>query len=251
MIYLHKLLPTIVSPLGLVIFFLVAGLAFKNSRSIILAIFLLLFSSLPLTGYVIWTTLESNNPPKKYEVIGYHQAAVVLSGGVTTKIINGDIIVEWSDPDRFFAGLNAVQYKKVDKVIFTRGKMPWSASMPEGEVLKKAAMDFGIPSEKILLTTIVSNTAEEAEAVKSVIQSEGIESILLITSSFHMPRAELLFRQQDIELETFPVDFKALGKRISWLDFFPSASGFNQTSNGVREYIGRAYYSLRFALESG
>ncbi len=125
MIYFHKLLPTIVSPLGLVIFFLVAGLAFKNSRSVILAIFLLLFSSLPLTGYVNWNTIESNNPPKKYEAIVYHQAAVVLSGGVTTKIINGDVIVEWSDPDRFFTGLNVVQYKKVDKVIFTRRKMPW------------------------------------------------------------------------------------------------------------------------------
>ena len=99
--------------------------------------------------------------------------------------------------------------------------MPCLASMPEREVLKKAAMDFGIPSEKILLTTTVSNTAKEAKAIKSVMQSESIESILLITSSFHMPRAEFLFRQQNIELETFPVDFKALGKRISWLDFFP------------------------------
>ena len=182
------------------------------------------------------------------QIVSICLAVVVLNGGVTTKIIKDDIIVDWSDPYRFFAGLNAVQYNKVDKVIFTRGKMPWSASIPEGEVLKEAAMDFGIPSEKILLTTIVSNTAEEAKAVKSIMQSEGIESILLITSSFHMARAELLFRQQNIELETFPVDFKALGKRISWLDFFPSASGLNQTSTGIREYIGRAYYSLRFAL---
>ena len=245
MIYFHKLLPTIVSPLGLVIFFLVAGFAFKNSRSVILAIFLLLFSSLPLTGYVIWNTLETDNPPKKYESIGYHKAAVVLSGGVTTKIINGDIIVEWSDPDRFFAGLNAVQYKKADKVIFTRGKMPWSASVPEGEVLKKAAMDFGIPLEKILLTTTVSNTAEEAKAVKSVMQLEGIESILLITSSFHMPRAKLIFDQADVVSEPYPTDFKELYRTYTWQSFFPSASAFQRTSSGIREYIGRIYYWIR------
>ena len=46
--------------------------------------------------------------------------------------------------------------------------MPWSASMPEGEVLKKAAIDFGIPSGKILLKTTVSNTAKEAKPIKSV-----------------------------------------------------------------------------------
>ena len=113
--------------------------------------------------------------------------------------------------------------------------------MPEGEVLKKAAIDFGIPSGKILLKTTVSNTAKEAKAIKSVRQSKSIEPILIITSSFHMPRADLLFRQQNIEWETFPVDFKALGKRISWLDFFPSASGFNQTSKGIREYLGTIY----------
>ena len=95
--------------------------------------------------------------------------------------------------------MNAIQYKKADKVIFTRGRKPWSASMPEGEVLKKAAIDFGIPSGKILLKTTVSNTAKEAKAIKSVRQSKSIEPILLITSSFHMPRADLLFRQQNIE----------------------------------------------------
>ena len=99
----------------------------------------------------------------------------------------------------FFAGLNAIQYKKADRVIFTRGRKPWSASMPEGEVLKKAAMDFDILSGNILLKTTVSNTSKEAKAIKSVKQSEGIEPILLITSSFHMPRADLLFRQQNIE----------------------------------------------------
>ena len=99
----------------------------------------------------------------------------------------------------FFAGLDAIQYKKADKVIFTRGRKSWSASNLEGEVLKKAAMDFGIPSGKILLKTTVSNTAKKAKPIKSVRQSEGIEPILLITSSFHMPRADLLFRQQNIE----------------------------------------------------
>ena len=170
----------------------------------------------------------------------------IISDATALGIGADGVIIDFTRPEASMRHIDIALASGTAMVIGTTG-----LSAEQEEVLKKAAMDFGIPSEKILLTTIVSNTAEEAEAVKSVIQSEGIESILLITSSFHMPRAELLFRQQDIELETFPVDFKALGKRISWLDFFPSASGFNQTSNGVREYIGRAYYSLRFALESG
>ena len=247
MIYLHKLLPVIASPLGLVTFLLFTGVLLRQRKIIVSAMCLLLVSSLPLTGHVIWYALEADNPPKKFEAIGNHQGVVVLSGRVGTLKVDDNFFVEWGDPDRFFAGLNAFQSKKVDKVIFTRGKRPWSNSMPEGEVLRKSAIDFGIPPDKILLTGVVSNTAEEAEAVKTLINSEGIESVLLVTSSFHMPRAELLFRQQGIALETFPVDFKALGHHINWLDFLPSAKGLNRTSQGIREYLGRAYYKVKIA----
>ena len=226
---------------------LVTGVALKHNRLVVSAIILLLVSSLPLTGYAIWHALESGNHPKKYEEIGYHEGVVVLSGGIRTLERRGTTVVVWGNPDRFFAGLNAIKFKKADKLILTRGKLPWSNSMPKGETLKKAAMDFGIPSDNILFTKIVSNTAEEAMAVKAVIRSEGIKSILLVTSSFHMPRAELLFRQQGIDLETFPVGFKAPWHSVNWLDFFPSAAGFEKTSRAVREFIGRVYYKFKFA----
>ena len=247
MIYLHKLLPMIASPIGLVTFLLFTGVLLRQRKLIVSAICLLLVSSLPLTGHVIGYALETENPPKKFEEIGKHQGVVVLSGGIGTLKVDDNIFVEWRDPDRFFAGLIAFRLKKVDKVIFTRGKMPWSNSMPEGEILKKSAIDFGIPPDKILLTSVVSNTAEEAVAVKTLINSEGIKSILLVTSSFHMPRAELLFRQQGIALETFPVDFKSLGHHINWLHFLPSAEGLNRTSQGIREYLGRVYYKVKIA----
>ena len=247
MIYLHKLLPLIASPIGVVTLLLLTGVFLRQRKIIVSAMCLLLVSCLPLTGHLIYYALEADNPPKKFEAIGNHQGVVVLSGSVRTLEVDDNIFVEWSDPDRFFAGLNAFQSKKVDKVIFTRGKMPWSNSMPEGEVLRESAIDFGIPPDKILLTSVVSNTAEEAVAVKTLINSERIKSILLVTSSFHMPRAELLFRQQGIALETFPVDFKALGHHINWLHFLPSAEGLNRTSQGIREYLGRVYYKVKIA----
>ncbi len=247
MIYLHKLLPIIASPIGVVTFLLFTGVLLRQRKIIVSAISLLLVSSLPFTGHAIWYALEADNPPKKYEAIGNHQAVVVLSGGIQTLKMDDTIFVEWGDPDRFFAGLNALQSKKADKVIFTRGKMPWSDSMPEGEVFRKVAIDFGVSPDKILLTNVVSNTAEEAVAVKTLLDSEGIKSILLVTSSFHMPRAELLFRQQGIDLETFPVDFRALGHDINWLHFLPNSGGLNRTSQGIREYLGRVYYKFKFA----
>ena len=47
MIYLHKLLPLIVSPLGLIILLIILGIAFRRSIMIILGCFVLFGSALP------------------------------------------------------------------------------------------------------------------------------------------------------------------------------------------------------------
>ena len=46
-VYLHKLLPFIVSPLGLIILLIILGIAFRGSIMIILGCFVLLGSALP------------------------------------------------------------------------------------------------------------------------------------------------------------------------------------------------------------
>ena len=153
---------------------------------------------------------------------------------------------EWADPDRFFAGIETLKSGKTSTLIFTRGLLPWGTSKAEGELLKIKAIEMGVNETQIILSDTVSNTAEEARAVKKLMEKNGIDKILLITSSFHMPRAKLLFDKQGIDSDTFPVDFKATGRQFTWLSFLPSANGFALTSSGVREYIGRLYYELKF-----
>jgi uncharacterized SAM-binding protein YcdF (DUF218 family) len=83
--------------------------------------------------------------------------------------------------------------------------------------LKFKAVELGINESQILLSNTVANTAEEAEAVVQLISANGIKRIVLITSSFHMPRAKLLFDKQGIDSVPFATDFKATGQTLSWL----------------------------------
>ena len=73
----------------------------------------------------------------------------------------------------------------------------------------------------------------------------NINKVIIVTSSFHIPRTEFIFLKQGISADSFPVDFKSLGYEINWTFFFPSAHGFYETSKGIREYIGRLYYYLK------
>ena len=77
--------------------------------------------------------------------------------------------------------------------------------------------------------------------------AHNIERVLLVTSSFHMPRAKFLFDNQKIDSVPFAVDFRATGKKLTWLSFLPNAVDFGNTSSGIREYIGRFYYRVKFS----
>ena len=198
MIYLHKLLPLIISPLGLIVFLIITGIFLRRWWIISFSCFVLLLSSLPLTAHFIWQDLEKQHLPKPLNELGSYDAVVVLSGMLSPFEQNGTLHVEWRDPDRFFAGIDVLKSGKAPILIFTRAKMPWSDLPAEGELLKARAVNLGINEAKILLTDTVANTADEAAAVAELMNMHKIRRILLVTSSFHMPRAKLLFDKQKL-----------------------------------------------------
>ena len=95
---------------------------------------------------------------------------------------------EWSDPDRFFGGLELLKKNKSDLLIFTAGQLPWTNNWkPEGLILKDKAIELGVVENKILITENVKNTYEESLKVLKLIPKGS--SIILVTSAFHMQRS--------------------------------------------------------------
>ena len=90
------------------------------------------------------------------------------------------------------------------------------------------------------------NTAEEARAIRDLLPS-GRRRVLLVTSAFHMRRAQRLFERQGMAVEPFPVDFQARGSWAGslWMDplqWLPTASGLDGSSRALRELLGRIVY---------
>ena len=130
-------------------------------------------------------------------------------------------------------------------LVFTGGKMPWDkAKKTEGYVLKEYAISNGIASEKIFVTKDVEHTADEAVAVKELINPS--KRIILVTSAYHMFRAKRLFEKQGFIVIPLKVDFKASGNnQVTFMDFLPSAINLELTEIGIREIIGRTYYIIK------
>jgi uncharacterized SAM-binding protein YcdF (DUF218 family) len=70
--------------------------------------------------------------------------------------------------------------------------------------------------------------------------------VILVTSAFHMPRAEKVFQNQNLKIIPYAVDFISVAKKISIMDFLPQAHAFKDSNFYFREIIGRAYYSMRY-----
>jgi len=70
--------------------------------------------------------------------------------------------------------------------------------------------------------------------------------VILVTSAFHMPRAEKVFQNQSLKVIPYAVDFRSSTKKIDILDFLPQANAFKDSNFYFREIIGRAYYAVRY-----
>ena len=246
MIYLHKILPLLFSPLFLIISLIILGLILNSKKISLTGIAILIIFSLPIVSNKLLAHLESDYELIKPSKVEMADAVVVLSGMVSTIKTKDGLDYEWGDAvDRFFTGIDLFNLNKAPTLIFTGGKVPWSIGLPEGEFLKKEAIKLGIPKKDILITENIENTDQEAKAIKKLLSTDN-PKIILVTSAFHMPRAKLVFEAAGINVIPSPVDFMIGAGKLTFMNFIPSASSFAATSFFVREIIGRTYYNLKY-----
>ena len=229
MIYLHKILPTFVLPIMLVIIVILIGLIKNRKKLIYFAIGLLYIISTPIFSNNFFKLVEGNEYRKPISAIDSADAIVVLSGMLEINEVGDSTYIEWGDPDRFFGGIALFKAGKAQKLVFTGGKMPWDkAKKTEGEVLKEYAISNGIASDKIFVTKDVENTADEAVAVKELISPS--KRIILVTSAYHMYRAKRLFEKQGFIVIPYKLDYKVSGNnKVTFIDLIPSAMNLGLT----------------------
>ena len=246
MIYLHKILPLIASPLFLIIFLIILGTIFKSKKITLFGVVILIFCSLPIISNKLIHYLEKDYILQDASAINNADAIVVLSGMINTIKVNDKLKYEFGGAvDRILSGIDLFKNNKSSLLILTKGQLPWSLGMPEGEYLKEFAIKFGVPKKSILLTDNVQNTDQEAKSVKKLLNSNDAK-VILITSAFHMPRAKKVFEASNIKVIPFAVDFISSHQKLTFMSFVPSAGALSGTSFFVREMIGRLYYSLKY-----
>ena len=121
MIYLNKILPIIVSPLGLIIFLSIIGIFKKKTLPMLMALTLLIFFSLPIVSGHLTKFLERDYKSFSPHDITAADTVVVLSGMVRAIKRTDSIKYEFTDAvDRIIAGIQILNLNKAKKIILTK-----------------------------------------------------------------------------------------------------------------------------------
>ena len=246
MIYLHKILPALLSPT--VIGIVVLAILFFQGRHWKSLLVLVTVSVLitPVISNFSVRYIEKDWSPTTPVQAEKTDVIIVLSGMLKSGKNHEQL--EWEDADRFLSGIDLFKEGKGDLLMFTRGLLPWSKnSISEGEILKVRAIEFGIPEKYILLTGYAENTEQEAISARQTLP-DTIRHVTLVTSAFHMNRAKLVFENAGLAVNPYPVDFKQNYDQITIMDLIPGSAGIDQWSWVCREILGRMYYRIKLAL---
>ena len=131
MIYLHKILPTFVLPIMLVIIVILIGLIKNKKKLIYIAIGVLYIISTPIFSNNLFKLVKGSEYRKPISAIDSADAIVVLSVMLEINEVGDSTYVEWGDPDRFFGGIALFKAGKAQKLVFTSGKMQWGKKSKE------------------------------------------------------------------------------------------------------------------------
>lgn len=253
MFYLSKVLPLFVLPLGLVLLLAIAGLWTRRRILIWAAIAVLWLSSTPVLSDALMRAMEggavripATDAPRADAIVALSGFRIVAPGKAA--------ISEWKDLSRFLGGVELYRVGRAPLLVLTGGWEPWERSAPtQGDVLARYATGMGVPADSVVTTGRVRNTAEEAAAVAALLRARrgarapggSATTVLLVTSAYHMARAERLFRRQGLTVVPFPVDFQvSAASTLSVLTFLPTAHALEETTSALHELFGRLFYMI-------
>lgn len=259
-VFLSKVLPPLVYPIGLVCALILAGILLrkrKRLQTVLLAaaLALLVIGGNRYVAVALARSLETRITAP--ETIPAADAIVVLGGGTEANAPPRRSVEINGAGDRILYAARLHREGLAPVVLVSGGNISWLSSRPSSPAEEMAEiLEFvGIPKEAIWIQDQSQNTYEDAVFSYDLLTEKGINRIILVTSATHMPRSYALFEAQGLEVIPAPADYAV--PDYVWNDIFredfagilvdiiPSASALSMTTTCLKEYLGFFIYQLQ------
>jgi uncharacterized SAM-binding protein YcdF (DUF218 family) len=254
-IFLSKFLPLFVYPLGFASILLLFALICHRNRKTSFVMIVLALAVLWLSSTTGFSNLAASSLEWKYlppEEVPTAEVMVVLGGGTESAIAPRSTVEINGAGDRVLYAAELYRQGKAAHILLSGGDISWlnGGSATPAQDMAAILSELGVPEDALWLENESQNTYENALYAKEFLGEKKINSILLVTSAMHMPRAVALFEKQGFEVVPLPVDYNVTESNSSdvqnkILDVLPSASNLALTTNAMKEYLGFLIYKLQ------
>lgn len=123
--------------------------------------------------------------------------------------------------------------------VFSGAEIPAEAVVASGLA---RSLVFGSGGIDIVVESESRSTAENAQRVREILQAD---TIVLVTSAYHMRRAGRSFRRAGFTVLPAPVAYRADHRPFHPAQLLPTADALLDSATWLRELLGSLWYSLR------
>jgi uncharacterized SAM-binding protein YcdF (DUF218 family) len=257
-IFLTKLLPIFIYPLGLAILLLVAVLFLRRvprwrSFFLLAALGILLFASNAWIPAILMRSLEWQYLP--LETYPKTEVIVVLGGSTASAQYPRQIVQVSRAGNRLLYAAHLYHQGVAPNLLLTGGYIEWMMERePPAYDMAFILEMLGVPDEAFWFETESRNTHENALFTRQILAEKEIDRIILVTSAMHMPRAFKLFENQGFDVIPAPADYNIT--QADWdrlwepnlvnqlFNFLPSVESLQDTTTALKEYMGIIFYNL-------
>ena len=248
-LFVSRLISALLIPPWILILFALGVLLKRNSSSFhrivfgVLPLLTILLLSMPFVSEKLQSLIEMPCQPLDQ---GEAQAIVILGGGVyrEAKEYGSEAAPNPRTLERLRYG--AYLHRKMGlPVLVTGGAV--DTPVPEAFVMREVLQsDFQLPVRWVEDQSL--NTLQNAEYSATLLKNEAIHRILLVSHSWHLPRATTLFEAAGFEVIPAPT---VCGRRTNsyWMDGLPSAQALSNSHSVLRELVGQLAYRLQSAFK--
>lgn len=119
---------------------------------------------------------------------------------------------------------------------------PGRPDLKEAAAMAHTAVSLGVPARDIRIENNARNTVESAKALKRVLNGGRI---ILVTSAFHMKRAEAFFKKQGFDVIPAPTGYFEERRPLTAYSFIPHIDNLYVSAAALSEYLSTRWYALR------
>jgi uncharacterized SAM-binding protein YcdF (DUF218 family) len=245
-----KFFAFLIMPAGILSILLVYAIYTKNrtkSKRLVISAFIFLYVSMNpflVNELMLWWEV----PPTPISVVKPHDIGIILTGGTTNddKLPKENIFLGISS-DRIGQAIELYKNRKINKILISGGSIDILGKTPKTEVeeIAKYLIISGIPRDSIFLEINSRNTRENAVNSSRILKKQfPNQTVLLITSGFHLRRATKCFEKVGVSLTPYGANYFSHERQFLPSYLFPSEQCFSYTHLLFREIIGYWVYKI-------